>query len=123
MASGELKWFDASQPQTLQGAVILCYLNAVFGLLALFSGSGIVALILLAEAAAGVAIANQKRWGYWMGVVLAVCFLGLQIIGLLAFVFTLTFSIFVLLNLAFAVILVALLLHRQSRQYQRVWFH
>lgn len=115
MASRELRWFDSGQPQTLQGAVILCYLNAVFGLIGLLQGSP-VALILVLEAVAGLAIANQRRWGYWLGVVVAVLYLATLVLYF-------TLSLAILLNLAFAIVLVALLLHRQSRAYQRVWFH
>lgn len=118
MASQELQWFGRSQPQTLQGAVLLCYLNAALALFALMFGGGL-SLLLLAEAVAGVAIANDRRWGYWLGVALAGAYLALQVLGFVVF----TFNLGVILNLAFAIILVALLLHPQSREYQKVWFH
>lgn len=123
MASSELKWMDQSQPQTLQGAVMLCYLNAIFGFLAVVTGAGLPGLFLLAEGAAGLAIANERRWGYWLAVVLACLYLVFQVLFLAASVMSLTFSFWVVINIAFAVVLVALLLHRQSREYQRVWFH
>jgi hypothetical protein len=118
MASRELQWFGRSQPQTLQGAVILCYLNAFFGLIGLLAGA-LPAFVLLAEAGAGLAIANERRFGYYLGVALAFIYLAFQLIGLVAF----SFNFSVLLSLAFAVVLVVLLLHKESRDYERVWFH
>jgi uncharacterized membrane protein len=43
------------------------------------------------------------------------------VIQLLAF-FTFAKSLSLLLNLAFAVLLIVLLLHPESRRYQRIWF-
>jgi hypothetical protein len=118
MASKDLQLFDSTQPQTLQGAVMLCYINAVFGLIGLLTG-GILSLLLLAEAVAGVAIANNHRWGYYLGVGLA----GVYLVAELMFFVLLPFNISIILNLAFAAILVVMLLHTQSREYQRLWFH
>jgi hypothetical protein len=112
------RWFDGSQPQTLQGAVLLCYLTAVFGLIAVLRGIYPAAeLVPLALGAAGYGVANEKRWGYRLGVVLA----GLNVLvdlyivarGGLGNVFTLLFG----------VVLVGLFLHTQSREYERIWFH
>jgi uncharacterized membrane protein (DUF2068 family) len=63
-------------------------------------------------------IANEKRWGYWLAVVAASVYVVLQ---LLAF-FTFAKSLSLVLNLAFAALLVVLLLHPESRRYQRIWF-
>src|SRR5580698_8156041 len=67
------RWFDGSQPQTLQGAVMLCYLTAVFGLIGIVIGGAYpqAELIPLALGVAGFGVANEKRWGYRLGVVLA----------------------------------------------------
>ena len=103
------RWFDQSQPQTMQIAVFLLYANAV--MLALLGGglrSGLGILLVLGGIAGGFGIANEKRWGYGVGLAVAVGDLLLRagtIIGL-----------------AFAIALVALLLHPQSRDYQRIWF-
>jgi hypothetical protein len=112
------KWIDKSQPQTLQGAVLFSYLSAglaVLTFLALGAGLSLV-LVLLAGAAYG--IANERRWAYWAAVVLSCVYLLAQ---LAVFVFGGGFG--GLLSLIFALLLVALLLHPQSRQYERVWFH
>jgi uncharacterized membrane protein (DUF2068 family) len=117
------RWTNPTQPQTLQVAVMLFYISAVFGVLGggLFSPLGLA--IVAGQAAAGFGIANEKRWGYWIGVAVAA-------IGLLPFVFYIgnngvgsILSITLLISLIFPVALFALLVHPQSRQYQRVWFN
>jgi uncharacterized membrane protein (DUF2068 family) len=108
------RWLDRTQPQTLYIAVILLYINAVFGLIAGFSliGLGIAA----GQIGAGWGIANEKKWGYFLGLIMAF----LPFIIRLLFLhnpFATTF-----INLMFEVAMVALLLHPQSREYQRIWF-
>jgi hypothetical protein len=108
------KWVDRSQPQTLMMATIIMYINAALDLIlggALFNPIGIV--LVLGQVAAGWGIANEKKWGYWLGVGLAV----LQV----AFT-VLYFTAGGLLNLLFYAALVALLLHPESRAYRRTWF-
>jgi len=112
------RWFDGSQPQTLQGAVMLCYLTAAFGLIGIVLGAYPLAEIIpLGLGAAGFGVANEKRWGYRLGVVLA----GLNVlIDLLVLVAFGAFSF--VLTLLFAVVLLGLFLHSQSREYERIWF-
>ncbi len=109
------RWFDPSQPQTLQGAVILCYITAFFGILGLLLSS-FISVVPLLLGVGGFGVANERRWGYVLAVVLAVLNV---LVGIIAVV---TFGSYNLLNLLFAVVLVALLLHPQSREYQRIWF-
>jgi hypothetical protein len=111
------RWFDGSQPQTLQGAVMLCYLTAVFGLIGIVLGAYPLAeLVPLGLGAAGFGVANEKRWGYRLGVALA----GLNVlIDLYVLVIG---GLAVLLSLLFAVVLLGLFLHSQSREYERIWF-
>ena len=113
------RWTNPSQPQTLQIAVFLLYLNAVFGLL-LGQPLRLFGLILglvvgVAYAAAGFGVANDQNWGYAVGVAVAAIVLA----GSLA-----RFGLSVAngINLLFDVALLALLLHPQSRDYQRIWF-
>ena len=109
------RWIDRTQPQTLFMAVILLYINAAFGLL--FSGLNPLGLLIVAGGvAAGWGISNQKKWGYALGVVMAVLPFVLQLI-----VFHNPFATN-LVNLMFEIALLALLLHPQSREYQRIWF-
>lgn len=113
------RWLNQSQPQTLQIAVFLLYLDAVFGLL--FGGfRSIIALALIAgSAAAGYGIANDKKWGYRLGVtVSAVPMLFYVLYFLAGFNVLRADPVGVIFNVA----QLALLLHPQSREYQRIWF-
>jgi hypothetical protein len=66
----------------------------------------------------GYGIANEKKWGYAVAVGAAV----LQVIMLIAVAGSDVLGFPLLLNLVFDGALVALLLHPQSRDYQRIWF-
>ena len=116
------RWTNPTQPQTLQIAVFLLYIEAVFNGLAggLFSPIGLVYIV--GMAAAGFGIANEKKWGYWVGVVIAT-------LGLSPIIFRIVDAgVGSLVNLNFIiamlmpVALFALLVHPQSRDYQRIWF-
>ena len=114
----QLQWFDRSQPQTLQAAVMLSYLTAALGVLfGLFFGSW-PSLILIALAVAAYGVANDRRLGYRAAVVVAALYLLVQLLF-----FVVVHSFGGLLNLVFAGVLMALLLHRESRAYQKIWFH
>ncbi len=118
----EYRWFDRNQPQTLQYGVIMLYVNAIF--LLIFGIIGIsfayllvgIALV-VCQIAGALGIANERKWGYVLGVASA--------FALLAYTF---YIIFVLvdtgyvLNLIFDIAVVCLLLHPQSRDYRRIWF-
>ena len=112
------RWTNPTQPQTLQIAVFLLYINAVFT--ALLGGLGsIIGIALVAGGAAGgFGIANEKKWGYNVG--LAMAFLPF----ILRIAFNGVENIFggSIINLMFEIALVALLLHPQSRDYQKIWF-
>jgi hypothetical protein len=116
----EHRFFNPSQPQTLQTGVLLCYLSAVFGLIfGVVASSAILALfIIIGLAAGGYGIANEKRWGYGLAVGVAV----LRVAVLLVFARSSVFEFPLILTLIFDVALVALLVHPESRQYQRIWF-
>ena len=103
----ERRFLNQHQPQTLVIATLLCYLDAVFGFLfGMVASSVVLALLTIAGLAiGGYGIANEKKWGY------AVAVAGGDVLG---------FPL--LLNLVFDGALVALLLHPQSRDYQRIWF-
>jgi len=115
MADGR-RWFDPSQPQTLQGAVLLCYITAVFGIIGILLAGVFIDVVPLLLGVGGLGVANERRWGYVLAVVLAVLNV---LVGVAAVA---TGSGLNLINLLFAVILAALLLHPQSREYQRIWF-
>jgi hypothetical protein len=114
------RWFDPSQPQTLQGAVMLSYLTAAFGLLWILFGAYPL-VISIGLGAAGYGVANERRWGYWLGIVL--CGLSLlAYLSVIAYTGLGTGLRLVGINLLFTVVLAALYLHSQSREYQRIWF-
>jgi hypothetical protein len=128
------RWTNPSQPQTLQIAVILLYLNAAFGLLlrsytafwelARWIGvgaaeyAGVLSFVGMAVAAFG--IANDKKWGYLLGVGLT----SAEVLLLLVAIGDLSNLLRAgnLITLLFTVARAALLLHPMSRNYQRVWF-
>jgi hypothetical protein len=123
MAMPSNRWLDKTQPQTLMMATLLMYVNAGWALLG-FLGSlhslvssalGLLFLfvLIIGPLAAGWGVANERKWGYWLGVVLAVVTVGYLIYH---------FSFVSLFSLLFYGALVALLLHPQSRAYRRIWF-
>ena len=112
------RWIDKSQPQTLQGAVLFSYLSAALALLSFLALRSALSLVLVLLAVTAYGIANERRWAYWAAVALACLFLVVQVV---AFFFGGGFG--GLLSLVFAGLLVALLLHPESRHYERIWFH
>ncbi len=112
------RWTNPGQPQTLQIAVFLLYAEAFFTTLYVLTATYPAVFVLPAAAgvAAGYGIANEQKWGYGLGVAMA----------FLPFVLRLAFGVGVfstgLINLMFEIALIALLLHAQSRDYQRIWF-
>ena len=111
------KWVNQFQPQTLYMATILCYVDAVFGLI--FGGLYLLNLLIVGCLAAGAfGIANEKKWGYAVAVGGAV----LQVVLLLAVFGVEVFTTLVIISFLFDAALVALLLHPMSREYQRIWF-
>lgn len=111
----ERRFVNQHQPQTLLMGTVLCYIQAFFLLLSL-SGAGI--LFAAGLGFGGYGIANEKRWGYGLatGTAVLVVFLVLAFAGADVLEFPLV------LSFLFDVALVALLLHPQSREYQRIWF-
>jgi hypothetical protein len=112
----ERRWTNPSQPQTLQFAVFLLYLRAFLVAIAGLWPLGL--LFAAAYAGGGFGIANEKKWGYRLAVGITVLVVG---VTLLRFGLSAIFGLYVI-NTMFQVALVALLLHPQSREYQRIWF-
>ena len=119
-AVNEWRFLNQFQPQTLVIATMLCYLDAIFGLLGSLGGgaSALGLFMVLGLGLGGFGIANEKRWGYGLAVVAAI----LQVLVLVAFAGADAFGFPLIINLIFDGALVALLLHPQSRDYQRIWF-
>ena len=108
------RWFDPHQPQTLQIATMLLYLNGVIGLVFGGFASALGFLVLGASIAGAFGMANSKKWGYFLAVFAAI----------MPLVFTIANGLggADFINLMFEIALVALLLHPMSRNYQKIWF-
>ena len=111
------QWFDRSHPQTLQSAVLLLYLTAgftfVFGARYL---EGYELLVMVGYAGGAFGIANGKKWGYGLAVA------SVAIRMLLFLSDGLGNALRDPISLMFTAALAALLLHPESRNYQRIWF-
>jgi hypothetical protein len=112
------QWTNQRQPQTLQIAVFLLYADAALAVLfgQIFSVFGL--LLAVGSAVAGYQIANDKRWGYRLGVAVA----GFLLIFLILDNLAAGPDLFFLVNLIFPLALFAALVHPVSREYQRIWF-
>ena len=118
-------WVNRNQPQTLYIAQLLLYFRGgvllVFGLLlgAFLTVSSLVLAVGFVTAAYG--IANERRWGYIVGVVVAALTLAGSLLEVIQDINNLSRTFSQLIGLLFDVALVALLLHPMSRNYQRYW--
>ena len=112
------RWFDPNQPQTLQGAVLFSYLNGGVAILSFLATHGPVYVLLILGAVGAFGIANERRWGYYLALVVSIAFFVVQLIS---FLFN-PFGFSGMLNMLFSVFLMALLLHPMSRSYQRLYF-
>ena len=116
------RWTNPTQPQTLQNAVYLLYINAV--MTALLGGivNPLGLVLVIGQAASGFGIANERRWGYWLGVVIATLGLVPFVLAIVSQGVGVALSINFLISLLMPAALFALLLHPMSREYQRIWF-
>lgn len=120
------RWLNQSQPQTLVVATWLLYANAAFAVLDLLRVGRFISLqpLLLLYFAiriaggilGGMGIANDQRWGYYLGLTSALAPFVLR-----ALISGNPFRADII-TLAFEIALVVLLLHPMSRNYQRIWF-
>jgi hypothetical protein len=135
------RWIIQSQPQTLYIAVFLMYITAAFTLLFGLNDApydyayikltknldltntllnltrvGVVA----ASVAAGYGISNERKWGYKLGV--AVAALPLVVLLYVCVAYQVSPFDFAVISLMFNVAEFALLVHPQSREYERIWF-
>ena len=115
------RWINQTQPQTLFIAVLLMYFEA--GILALFGlGLGLTVytlIVIVGFVAAGWGISNEHKWGYYLGVALTGAIVGAYFVQVAPFTYLPTGG---LIGLLFDIAKFALLLHPQSREYQRIWF-
>ena len=142
------KWFDRMQPQTLQIATWLLYLNGFFSLVSLFDKTGylgymryrfgfglVLGLVVVGlHIAGGFLMANDRKLGYRLALVAAVApflvrFAAVRDIATSGFA-NISLSDYLtarplggsIISVLFDGALVALLLHRQSRDHQRIWY-
>ena len=115
-------WVNPRQPQTLYIAQLLLYfrggLALVFGVLFGWSFTVFSLLFAVGNVMAGFGIANERRWGYRLGVGVASLTLLSSLLVLLVRLDRLFGD---LIGLLFDIALVALLLHPMSRGYQHYW--
>jgi hypothetical protein len=127
----ERMWVNPRQPQTLYLAQILMYFRGGLALLFLLLtrtsvellGSsaiytGFILLDSVGQIVAGNGIANENKWGYQLGLVVA--FAPLVVSGIVLFEGGI--GDVNVIGLMFDIALVALLLHPMSVEYRRVWF-
>lgn len=143
------KWFDRMQPQTLQIATWLLYLNGFFALVSVFDVTGYLGYIRLRfgigllidlmvvafYVLGGFLMANDRKLGYRLAVVAAFSPFVLRSVAMVDlrghYPLRISLADYVLgrplggslVTIIFDAALVALLLHRQSRDHQRIWYH
>jgi hypothetical protein len=134
------KWFDRYQPQTLQIATWLLYLNGFFAVVDLLGNSSWLGLaravkgpvglivglaVVVGYIAGGFLMANERKWGYRLALFGALSpfllrvwiYWGLERYGIGDMIVGGNVISFI-----FDAALVALLVHTQSREHVRVYF-
>ena len=124
-------WINNRQPQTLYIAQLLLYFSAASALIFGVGGIGvfdsfliemILSLLLTVGAAAGAfGIANELKWGYWLGVAAAIAPFVIRL-GIWQRIDLSNALQWNFIGLIFDVAILAALLHRQSAEYQRTYF-
>jgi len=133
------KWLDRMQPQTLQIATWLLYINGFFALVELIDGGGVLhyfrdryalgfpfgLTVIAAYVAGGFLMANERKVGWQVAIAAAASPFVLTFIAYSQIGASLRYRLFggSLLSFAFDVALLALLMHPQSREHQRIWYH
>lgn len=124
------QWLNRSHPPTLQAAVFLGYLTAVFELL--IGGRGIpyvpapvTILALLGLAVGAFVTANNRRWGYVLlaacASLIAVAFI-VNVVDAILSGTRLDTTLLLLNHTVFPTALAVAVIHTQSREYQKIWF-
>jgi len=127
-------WVNSRQPQTLYISQLLMYFNGVLAILFgglsavgrfdLFGsralGTAAVLLLTIGMVAGAFGIANERRWGYRLG--LAAALAPLLITVGVVMTSGVERALRDPIGLMFEIALVALLLHPMSTSYQKIWF-
>jgi len=110
------RFFDPMLPSTLQLVLWLSYVNGFYGILDILRGGlGLFGLVALVGAAGAYGIANERKIGYYSATAAGI--VNLMVAALAFFAFGAAF----LLQVAFAVALVAGALHPNSRRYAKIY--
>jgi len=139
------KWFDRMQPQTLQIAAMLLYLNGFFALISVIDTADylgylrnryaiglVIGLVVVAlHALSGIFMANDLKLGYKFAVISAFSPFVLRFWAYTDLERTSGFNVSFYdkisggstLSLIFEIALCALILHPQSRSHQKIWYH
>lgn len=125
------RWTNPSQPQTLYMAHLFLYISAAFNLLNMVLNGFTVVLpvygrpsiaLIACEVAGGYLVANERRIGWWLGL----ASVALSVYPAAQILWLAGPSVIVNLNwilaVAFPGVLLVLLIHPMSRDYQRIWF-
>ena len=134
------KWFDRMQPQTMQIATWLLYLNGFFALIGFMDKSdwigfarvdkgalgSLIGLVVVASfIGGGYLMANDRKIGYRLALIAAFSPFALRIWLLWSFPGTSVIDKITgndTIGFIFEAALCALLLHPQSREHQRLWY-
>jgi hypothetical protein len=127
------RWTNPSQPQTLYMAHLFLYFSAFFNLFyAIFLGRGFQLLLpnlaqpsvveIVLEIVGGYFIANERKLGYYLAFGAAALALYPPVSFLLQTGIGTLFNLNWILAVVFPAILLILLIHPMSREYQRIWF-
>ena len=123
-------WINQRQPQTLYISQFLLYFSAVISIFdqpptGVFSNyilrNGLLILIVFGSAGGAFGIANNRRWGYILGVAAAIAPFAIRFE--LARQIDIGFAIeWNIIGGMFDIALIAALLHPMSRDHQKIWF-
>jgi hypothetical protein len=123
-------WINQRQPQTLYISQFLLYFSAVISIFdqpptGVFSNyilrNGLLILIVFGSAGGAFGIANNRRWGYILGIAAAIAPFAIRFE--LARQIDIGFAIeWNIIGGMFDIALIAALLHPMSRDHQKIWF-
>ena len=135
------RWTNPSQPQTLYMAHLFLYISAAFNLVfSIFNGAPEFVLpryvlnpdlrlvmhtswtLIACEVLGGYFIANERKIGWWLGLASVALSLYLPVWVLTQAGPTIIFDVNWIISVAFPLVLLVLLVHPMSRDYQKIWF-
>jgi len=124
------RFTNTGHPQTLQAAVVLLYISAVFAVLGATGGGSPAGLQLVVGVIGGIGaylLANNRKIGLYLGLVGAIGPTFLIVIYNLALLFDPALYRFLfwypyVIGLIFDIAIGVALLHPMSRNYMKVWF-